>query len=86
MIFRIWSFFCLAEVLQKRKWEDATSIDKHSWGYRRNVDIEDFQSTYELVTLLVQAVRLEKVEVVDMDACPYCCYLLSRYSVAFTLH
>ena len=57
MVFRIWFFFCLAEVLQKRKWEDATSIDKHSWGYRRNADIEDFQSTYELITLLVQAVR-----------------------------
>lgn len=42
--------------LQKEKWEDATSVDKGSWGYRRNANIEDFYSTYDLITFLVQAV------------------------------
>ncbi|XP_068672227.1 alpha-L-fucosidase-like [Montipora foliosa] len=44
------------KVLQKKKWEDATTVDMHSWGYRRNANIEDFQTTNELVTLLAQAV------------------------------
>lgn len=36
-------------VLQKRKWENAMTIDKKSWGYRANARIDDFLTTNELI-------------------------------------
>ena len=44
-------------VLQKRKWEDATTIQKGTWGYRRNTDINGYYTTGELVDLLVTVIR-----------------------------
>ncbi|XP_054165346.1 alpha-L-fucosidase-like, partial [Oppia nitens] len=43
-------------VLQKHKWENAMTIDKHSWGYRRNAKSEDYLSTHELLTTLAQTI------------------------------
>lgn len=36
-------------VLQKRKWENALTIDKYSWGYRADARLEDFLTSEELI-------------------------------------
>ncbi|KAK0177393.1 hypothetical protein PV328_001451 [Microctonus aethiopoides] len=36
-------------VLQKHKWENAMTIDRKSWGYRRNAALNDYMSIDELV-------------------------------------
>lgn len=46
-----------SEALQKHKWEDATTVDKSAWTYRRNVNLNDLRTVEELITTLVQAVR-----------------------------
>ncbi|KAK4877388.1 hypothetical protein RN001_009894 [Aquatica leii] len=43
-------------VLQEHKWENAMTIDKHSWGYRRNTLLRDILSIYELLVTLAQTV------------------------------
>jgi len=44
-------------VLQKRKWENAMTIDKGSWGYRRNVDLASYLTNKELVSTLAETIR-----------------------------
>ena len=44
--------------LQKKKWENAMTIDKQSWGYRKNTRLSEFLTTDELVATLVETVRL----------------------------
>jgi len=39
-------------VLQKHKWENAMTIDKSSWGYRRNMKLEDIYTMEELISEL----------------------------------
>jgi len=39
--------------LQKRKFENAFTVDKSSWGYRRNAQIEDYMSINEILKDLV---------------------------------
>ena len=46
-----------AEVLQKHKWEDASTVDKSAWTYRRNVKLSDLHTVEELLATLVQTVR-----------------------------
>ncbi|XP_053377585.1 alpha-L-fucosidase-like isoform X4 [Mercenaria mercenaria] len=43
-------------VLQKRKWENCMTIDKRSWGYRRDAKIADILTMEELITTLVETV------------------------------
>ena len=40
-----------------RKWENCMTIDKESWGYRRNAHAEDYYSMDELTEILAQTVR-----------------------------
>ena len=42
--------------LQTRKWEDALTIDKSSWGWNRNATISDYMSVKEVVDMLVETV------------------------------
>ncbi|KAF2884220.1 hypothetical protein ILUMI_21955 [Ignelater luminosus] len=42
--------------LQPFKWENAMTIDKQSWGYRRVADITEYFTTTELIALLVETV------------------------------
>ncbi|XP_050543942.1 plasma alpha-L-fucosidase [Daktulosphaira vitifoliae] len=39
-----------------RKWENAMTIDKYSWGYRRNARSRDIYTTQELIIELVETV------------------------------
>ncbi|CAG9822075.1 unnamed protein product [Phaedon cochleariae] len=42
--------------LQLHKWENAMTIDKQSWGFRRNAKLSDYYSTLELISQLVSTV------------------------------
>ncbi|KAB0797377.1 hypothetical protein PPYR_08371 [Photinus pyralis] len=43
-------------VLQKHKWENAMTVDKGSWGYRRNVNYDSFYTVKELIQVLAETV------------------------------
>ena len=45
------------DTLQKHKWENAMTIDKYSWGFRREATIDQYLSIEELVAQLVITVR-----------------------------
>lgn len=42
--------------LQARKWENAMTIDKRAWAFRRDADLADFLTTRELIEALVTTV------------------------------
>lgn len=42
--------------LLPHKWENCLTIDKMSWGYRRNARLSDFLSTHELIKELASTV------------------------------
>ncbi|XP_796773.4 alpha-L-fucosidase [Strongylocentrotus purpuratus] len=43
-------------VLQKHKWENCMTIDKVSWGYRRNAPLADYLDMDDLIELLASTV------------------------------
>jgi len=42
--------------LQKTKWENAMTVDRRSWGFRRDANLKDYLSIEELITQLVTTV------------------------------
>ncbi|XP_013783919.2 alpha-L-fucosidase-like, partial [Limulus polyphemus] len=42
--------------LQNRKWENAMTLDKAAWGYRRNTNLHDYVTMEELVATLAETV------------------------------
>lgn len=42
--------------LQGHKWENAMTIDKQSWGFRRNALLSDYLTTHELIVTLAETV------------------------------
>ena len=42
--------------LLQHKFEDATIVDKKSWGNRRNIRLEDIKETHELISELVSII------------------------------
>ena len=56
-------------VLKKHKWEDAMTVDKKSWGYRRNTTLSDFLTMDNLTSILASAVRLDKK--INLSHLPY---------------
>ncbi|KAG8176478.1 hypothetical protein JTE90_007148 [Oedothorax gibbosus] len=44
------------KTLQTHKWENAMTLDKGSWGFRRNVDLSGFLTVDELITTLAETV------------------------------
>ena len=49
--------FPLLGVLQKHKWENCMTVDKQSWGYRRNTVLSDFLTMDDLTSILASTVR-----------------------------
>lgn len=43
-------------VLQPHKWENCLTLDKESWGHRRNSQIEDYLTPEELMTTIAESV------------------------------
>ena len=39
------------------KWEDAMTLDKGTWGFRRNMNLGDVYSMDDLIALLIKTVR-----------------------------
>ncbi len=50
--------FVFLDVLQKRKWENCNTIDRKSWGFRREAVLSDYLNTHQLLAQLVTTVRL----------------------------
>ena len=48
----------LVDKLQSHKWESAMTIDKSSWGFRREAVLSDYLTIEEILSDLVSAVRL----------------------------
>ncbi|XP_023212402.1 alpha-L-fucosidase-like [Centruroides sculpturatus] len=44
------------EKLQKRKWEDAMTLDYSSWAFRRNIQIADIMPIEKLIATLAQTI------------------------------
>ncbi|XP_045478922.1 alpha-L-fucosidase [Harmonia axyridis] len=42
--------------LQKHKWENAMTLDKESWGFRRNAPLKDYLTIHELLETLAQTI------------------------------
>lgn len=43
-------------VLQKRKWENCMTIDKKSWGFRREADLGDYFTIEELLEIIIETI------------------------------
>uniref|UniRef100_A0A224YSS0 Putative alpha-L-fucosidase n=1 Tax=Rhipicephalus zambeziensis TaxID=60191 RepID=A0A224YSS0_9ACAR len=43
-------------VLQRRKWENCLTIDKYSWGYRRDANLSEYHTVGELLDILASTV------------------------------
>jgi len=43
-------------VLQKHKWENCMTLDRYSWGYRRNAAFADYLSMEELLSTLTSTI------------------------------
>ncbi|XP_037785481.1 alpha-L-fucosidase-like isoform X1 [Penaeus monodon] len=43
-------------VLQPHKWENCMTLDKHSWGYRRNAPATDYITIHSLITELAMTI------------------------------
>ena len=61
---------CPSGKLQNHKWENAMTVDKLSWGYRRNADIMDYLTIEELLYQLVSTVRLGNKYTVSRISAP----------------
>ena len=72
-------------VLQKKKWENAMTIDKKAWGSRRDAQLSDFLTTEELIETLVTTVscggRLRLLTVLFNDARRSTCAVEPRTSL-----
>ena len=47
----------MSGVLQKHKWENCMTIDRQSWGFRRNAVLAEYLGIEQLITQLAQTVR-----------------------------
>ena len=47
----------IIDSLQNHKWEDAMTIDKASWGFRREATLKDILTIEQLLETFVSTVR-----------------------------
>jgi alpha-L-fucosidase len=43
--------------VQPHKWENAMTIDRRSWGFRREAPLSDYLNIEDLITILAETVR-----------------------------
>ncbi|KAJ1529325.1 hypothetical protein ONE63_006115 [Megalurothrips usitatus] len=48
----------LPDVPPSKKWENAMTVDRESWGYRREAQLQDYLSLSDLLALLARTVSL----------------------------
>ena len=51
------NFHSFTGVKQNHKFENAMTIDKYSWGFRRNARLEDYLTMDELIHTFIVTVR-----------------------------
>ena len=56
--------------LQTRKWENAFTIDKNSWGLNRNATLSDYMTVAELVHTLIKVVAFNGNVLVNVGPGP----------------
>lgn len=55
-------------VLQKHKWVNAMTIDRRSWGFRRNAPLSDYLTIEELLQTFITTVRyVSSLIIVNID-------------------
>lgn len=52
----IYASYAHLDYVPEFKWENCLTIDWASWGYRRNADINDFMSAWNIIEALVTTV------------------------------
>jgi alpha-L-fucosidase len=45
------------KTLQKHKWENCFTLDKHSWGLRREAQVADYLTIHDIITTIAETVR-----------------------------
>ena len=43
-------------VLQSHKWENCMTLDRKSWGYRREAHLSDYLSIHELLEIMAETI------------------------------
>ena len=51
------STILITGTLQSHKWENAMTVDTHTWGFRRNSNLSAYISIEDLIWQLVSTVR-----------------------------
>lgn len=64
--------------LQDRKWENAMSLDRVAFGYRRNAKFEDYLTFEELITTVIQTVAYGGILLLNYNMCNNCGNLLGN--------
>ena len=78
-------------ILLKHKWENCLTLDKYSWGYRRNLVSADILTMFDLTRILAQTIRYLHSTILCMTALHNCCpvqlctSLLHRTTVCITV-
>lgn len=65
-------FWRLSGVLKTRKWENAMTMDKQAWGFRRNARLQDFLTSRELIETLVTTVSCGGISRARFDSFTTC--------------
>jgi alpha-L-fucosidase len=45
------------KTLQKHKWENCFTLDKHSLGLRREAQVADYLTIHDIITIIAETVR-----------------------------